>query len=92
MKYFLSKKIPLKCMHPTLNVSTLNCKFLGVGEYFEVRVLNVSKTLHRLENFNDDEERKRERARERERKSCSIAVCVCLRGVFALLFVLLYYE
>lgn len=37
LKYLRSKKIPLKCMHPTLNVSTLNCKiFRGRG------VLNVT--------------------------------------------------
>ena len=60
--------------------------------------IDVSRTLHRLENFNDDEERKRGRARERERerereKELLYPLCVvCLRGVFALLFVLVYYE
>jgi hypothetical protein len=30
LKYLRSKKIPLKCMHPTLNVSTLNCRGRGI--------------------------------------------------------------
>ena len=59
-------------MHPTLNVSTLNCKkFLGVGEYLSVKRFDTS-FVERA----DEEERKRER--KRQRKSCSNRSALCV--------------